>query len=440
MYNVTIKDVFLSTVLETRVANKDGTHPIKIRISHKGVRLYYVIAKRFTLSIKDWDNLPKAKSNKATSIKDTINDEFNYFQSLVKSITNAGEYSHEKLKKYKDKQPTKSLSEKFNVIINELRANGQINSAGLYVSTLKSIEGYAQKKLVFEDITPKWLEDYERVVTDEERSHKKFKINKEDKPKKVHISFTTLGIYLRNLRAVFNRAIVDGDINESIYPFSRSNRDGKYRIPVGEGTKIALTIQQLASVEAYQPKREGIEISRDLFLLSFHLAGLNFKDMLLLKWSDLHNDEISLVREKTKRTNQTKGKKITISVNSKAKELITRLSSTSNGDYILPYITPNPTPSDVVRITKNLTKITNKHLDMIGKELGIEGITTYVARHTFATVLKNSGVPLAFISESLGHSSLSTTQSYMKSFEKKQRDETFDILSNITNTNNAQNN
>lgn len=66
----------------------------------------------------------------------------------------------------------------------------------------------------------------------------------------------------------------------------------------------------------------------------------------------------------------------------------------------------------------------NDILRTLGKRLGIEAnITTYVARHSFASVLKKSGVNIALISEALGHSDLATTQIYLDSFDNKQVDE-----------------
>ena len=73
----------------------------------------------------------------------------------------------------------------------------------------------------------------------------------------------------------------------------------------------------------------------------------------------------------------------------------------------------------------------NKQLKKIGKQLGIDGLSTYVARHSFATILKNSGAPIAFIGETLGHSSTKTTENYLKSFESEQKRKHFEAISNI---------
>ena len=65
---------------------------------------------------------------------------------------------------------------------------------------------------------------------------------------------------------------------------------------------------------------------------------------------------------------------------------------------------------------------------MIGKALGIDHISTYTARHSFATVLKRSGANIAYISESLGHQDLKTTENYLASFEREEREKNADLL------------
>ena len=67
-------------------------------------------------------------------------------------------------------------------------------------------------------------------------------------------------------------------------------------------------------------------------------------------------------------------------------------------------------------------------MEEIGKALGIDHISTYTARHSFATVLKRSGANIAYISESLGHQNLKTTENYLASFEKEERIKAADML------------
>ena len=82
-------------------------------------------------------------------------------------------------------------------------------------------------------------------------------------------------------------------------------------------------------------------------------------------------------------------------------------------------------------VVRAITKLCNKRLKKIGKSIGIEGISTYTARHSYATVLKRSGANIAYISESLGHNDLKTTENYLASFEREEREKNASFLTNF---------
>lgn len=402
----------LGVIMLDNRPNKEGLYNARYRLTYNRERKY--ISTPYSYKLKDWEriNSSNTKDEQLKKERKRLIDEFMLIEDTVSQICNNGEYSHDKLTKLLQRGRRDSISVAIEYIIEELKEAGQVGSASVYSNVSKSIKKHAKKELTFAEITPRWLTGYEKAVSND-------------------LAYTTIGIYLRTLRAVFNRAIGDGIITEAAYPFSRTDRDGKYRIPTGSGTKTALTIEQMAAVANYTPATDSMERSRDLFLLSFHLGGINFKDLLLLKWSDVKNEEITFVREKTKRTTKQKDKAIYIPVNKQASTLISKLKGVDNSGYILPYMKSDATPTDILRITQNITRQVNKHLTTIGKSLNIEGLSTYVARHSFATIMKNSGVSVAFISETLGHNDVKTTQNYLKSFESEQRKENFDLLSDI---------
>ena len=90
----------------------------------------------------------------------------------------------------------------------------------------------------------------------------------------------------------------------------------------------------------------------------------------------------------------------------------------SNDQFVFPILSEGLSPIRERAIIQQATKITNKYIKRIAAELGIKNkVTTYTARHSFATILKRSGASVEFISESLGHSSLTTTENYLASFE-----------------------
>ncbi len=165
--------------------------------------------------------------------------------------------------------------------------------------------------------------------------------------------------------------------------------------------------------------------SRDIFMFSYLMAGINFKDIALLKWANIVNGRIYYNRKKT-------GKVMNCKLSTEALRIIERYSKTHAQDgYIFLILDKREHKTErqiLNRVHKVLKKI-NAHLNELGTEIGLNiPLTTYVARHTFATVMKRSGVSMELISESLGHSNLTTTQIYLDSFENSQMDEAMQNL------------
>jgi integrase len=93
----------------------------------------------------------------------------------------------------------------------------------------------------------------------------------------------------------------------------------------------------------------------------------------------------------------------------------------TQGEYLFPFLTGKEDPTQIKKQVQNITRLINKHIKIIAERIGIEGISTYTARHSYANVLKRSGANIAFISESLGHTDIQTTSSYLDSFEKEEQ-------------------
>ena len=399
--------------LDTRrpkIMDGEAYYPVKARITHERKRYY--IALGFDLTEEDFNRLPTTKRKDLTTTKKLITASFERVKKEVEAIHKVDEYSHEKLRKRLQRGRNEFVEDTFNSIIKELTAEGRAGTAASYESAKNFILKY-DSGLRFANVTVNWLKAFEAWA-----------LNKEG------IRVTTLGIYLRSLRVAVNRAVADGNIKREAYPFGESNK-GLYEIPQGTGTKIALTIEQMNSIARLE-LAGSLERCRDIFLLSFHLGGINIKDLLLLRWQNIKGDEVHFIREKTKRTAK-KQKTITIPYNKKAMQIIERWSNDDKNPeaYIIPFLTDGLTPEKLRDNVKSYIKQMNKQLKRIGEMVGIDGLTTYVARHSFATILKNSGAPVAFIGEVLGHTSTKTTEGYLKSFEKEQKQKHFDVIANV---------
>ncbi|MDP4207661.1 MAG: site-specific integrase [Bacteroidota bacterium] len=395
-------------ILDTRREKGRGLYPVKYRITFQRKQVYYKTG--YDLSKEDWTLLPKAKGKDLKETKQLIISGFDIIESHVKDIKDF--FSFEALDKRLGKGKKEFVSNAYDLRIEELNILGQVGTASIYNSAKVALFEF-NPNLKFEDVTIKFLENFERHAIES-------------------ITYSTLSIYLRTLRTLFNIAIRDGDVLASAYPFSKTANDGGYKIKPGSGTKIALTVEQLTRFISYQPPTKAMQRSKDLFMLSFHLGGINIKDLLLLKWKQIEQNELIYVRAKTKNTTGTETK-IRIPLTHEAVIIINQWGNQDRSpeNRILPFMPLDATPKDIRRITLNKVRCINKHLVLIGEKLNIVGISSYVARHSLATIMKNSGISESFIKETLGHTSIKTTQNYLKSFETDQRREQFEKIETL---------
>ena len=239
-------------------------------------------------------------------------------------------------------------------------------------------------------------------------------------------SYTTIGMYMRNLRAIKNGAILSGTLDNSYYSFGR----GRYEIPISESRKLALPLHTIKQIYQFESLTDPtISKYRDLWMFSYFCNGANFNDILRLKFRNINGNEISFFRGKTINTSKNK-KEIVVYLTDEMREIINRIGNPIQlpDNYIFPYLTGKESVEKEYEIIKDVIKRTNKRMDRISKNLGIQKVTTYTARHSYATVLKRSGANIAFISESLGHSDLKTTENYLASFETEEREKNAKLL------------
>lgn len=297
-----------------------------------------------------------------------------------------------------------SVSYAFDKHIRDLETEGRIATAINYRASITSLESY-KKNLKFTDITPSFLKKYERWMLDEGKS------------------VTTVGIYLRALRSIFNQQ----DIDRKLYPFG----SGKYEIPSGKNIKKALTLEEIARIYNYEADPGSTEeMARDYWIFLYLCNGMNVKDFCSLKWSDIDGDVLTYRREKTKRTRKD-AKKITVSLKPETMNIINKygIRSMVPGDYIFPHYYKGITAIRKQEVSQQLIKTINKYMKRISGKVGIkQNVTTYYARHSFATILKRSGADVSMISDLLGHSNVNVTENYLDGFEDDQIKRQTDVL------------
>ena len=399
LINFSQDGVTVAAILDTRKELKDGNYPIKIRVTYKRDRKYYPTGK--TADVKSWAKLPDAKSKENVKKKQAIHNSFDIVKGIVEDLlSEKNGFLFEDLNRRIGRSVVNNVNESFKAKIEALKSDGRIGSALFYSTTLKNLETFAGMEIPFASITPSFLDKLEKHLLNEGRN------------------YTTTGMYMRHLRSIVNDAIRSGNIKSNAYPFGV----GKYEIKTGEGRKLALNLQQIKQIVNFSDGTLTTERYRDLWFFSYLCNGANFNDILKLKYSDIKDGEICFYRSKTLRTSKIK-KEIRAILTPEMQEIINRWGNDSSkpGNHIFPYLNGKETPEQEKAVVAGVTKRTNKKLKIIGKSIGVKGLTTYSARHSFATVLKRSGANIAFISESLGHASITTTANYLASFEKSER-------------------
>jgi integrase len=305
----------------------------------------------------------------------------------------------------------KSLARFVNSLTNDERYK-----LGLNIIKRQAVPHVSNTVLLFNQITVQFLEKYEQWML------RCGKISQKKDGIPTPASSTTVGLYLRHLRAVFNDAIEDGIVDSKLYPFRKKG----YVIPEGKNIKKALkktVVEQIMSFEAKPNSME--ERSRDLWVFSYLCNGMNMTDICNRQWKDFNFEEntFKFIRIKTIKTKKANNIEISGVLFPQSLEIIKKWGNPSKNanDYIFPFIDDSMSALRKKEVIRQVIKVTNANMRKIAKKLEITGnVLTYSARHSFATILKKSNAPLSFIQSALGHRTLATTQLYTDSFEDEQ--------------------
>ena len=397
--------VTIALYLDNRKERADGRYPLKVRVSHARQRAYYPTGKNFTP--REWAVLPRTRTREATAIRRDIENSYNHIRVIVEELVHDGYFSLDTLNIRLRGASSTTINEAFRAKIDELSRRGNIGNMDNYKTVLNSIERFAGERIPYKSVTVSWVERYTEYLRREGKAQ------------------ATISIRLRTLRAILNNALALGLIRPAEYPFGR----GKYEIRSGAGRKMALTIEQIGKIARYTDENSTANIKyRDYWMFLYLCNGINVADFIQLRYMDIIDGEIYFKRQKTLNTSRTL-KDIRVIVTEPMAEIIKRWGNPPYpNNYIFPHLTGDETPLELKRKTQYLTRLINRAMAHIAEQLEIPHISTYTARHSFATVLKRSGANIAYISESLGHSSQRTTENYLSSFEREERIRNAELL------------
>ena len=291
-------------------------------------------------------------------------------------------------------------------VISNLKTLGKIRTSETYAATLCSFRRFREDKDVpLDDMDSDMMMAYEAYL------------------KNNGVSPNSSSFYMRNLRAVYNRA-VEKELTSQCFPFKHVYTG------VDKTVKRAVPLKVIKKIKEMDfSMNPTFDFARDMFLISFYTRGMSFVDMAYLRKKDLQNGVLSYRRRKTGQQNgvlsyrrRKTGQQLLIKWEKCMQEIVDKYD-TSQSNYLLPIIKPFSEIDERKQYIYAAHNI-NRCLKIIGKELGLSvSLTLYVARHAWASIAKSKNVPLSVISEGMGHDSEATTRIYLASLDTVAIDE-----------------
>ncbi|MEO1261734.1 MAG: site-specific integrase [Bacteroidota bacterium] len=387
--------------LDKRFTKKDGTQAIKLRltINRKSIEL----TSGYTIDPRYWDDKNQKVKPKCPTVQNVtrLNNLLRKQESeaIDKLIQLQEEGALERLTKQEIKKLIKGEQNDTyflmfcQTIINELEQTGKVGNARVYFTMRNSVRTFRKEKdIPLKQITYKWLKKYEAWYLGRGNS------------------VNGLAINMRTLRALLNRAIKRKLLPKEDYPFEH------YSIKKEVTRKRAISKADIDKIKAFEPQTVQQGRFKDYFLMSFYLMGTSFVDLAFLKVKAIRKGRIEYKRKKT-------GKLHSIKITPPLQSILDKyLSGKGREDYILDIINSTDTKQQYVNVRDEIRRY-NRRLKEIAKLCGIESnLTSYVARHSFATIAKYKDVPIPVISQALGHSNLETTEVYLAEFDNETMD------------------
>lgn len=289
----------------------------------------------------------------------------------------------------------KTVGDLFKAHIHNLTSSGR-KSYALSIKQLYNslIEFNGHLDIPFAEMNIAWLRRYEAFL------------------RRKGLAENTIGIRFRTLRSIYNVAIEEDAVSAELYPFKKLKVSKLHQ----ETAKRALSKDDIERVLSYKSTNRYMRFPIDIFAFTYYCGGINFVDIAHLTKANIVDGRLIYKRQKTK-------KLIKIPLQPQAVALIEKYSD-DESPYLFPILSAfhKTDVQQANRIHKVITKV-NERLKQIGEALNLPiTLTTYVARHSQATVMKRAGVSTAVIREIMGHSSERVTQIYLDSFDNEQVD------------------
>ncbi len=399
-------DATISVICYKSKTLANGEHPLMLRIAQNGKSTYKSL--KISVAAKHWDferNVPKPNNpNKDLIQKIILKTKLDYQQKILEKKANSEEFTASSLiNEQKEEIKAKTVEEFYLSLIEDLKQKGRIGNSYAYLNSYNTLRNFNKgKKLnyTFSRIDVPFCKKFEDWM--------RSKGNKD----------TTLSYQFRTLRAAYNKAIEAKIVAREKNPFI------EYKLSHFNTKTIKRALSKndiLKIINADCTNQSKLrQLTHDLFSFSYLCGGISFVDIANLTHQNIVEDRLIYQRQKTHGN-------INLLLSKEASTIIAKYSTyQQEAEYLFPilhckrHITPMQKSNRVHKICHQV----NTELRKFAQELGITAeVTTYVARHSFATILKKSGVNIGIISQALGHQDIKTTQIYLSKFDNEQVDD-----------------
>lgn len=384
--------------------NSDGEGKIFYRIIHN--RKTCQITTDYSLLPEEWDDelsqviIPDCKSSRYAEVSETDNKiihDIKKLNSIInKLVNNRLPFSVTTVAtKFLDPGGSAGIISYAESLIKRLERSGKECTAKTYSSVISRFKKFCKTDLDIDEITNDDIIAFESFL------------------QKAGLCPNSTSYHMRNLRAIYNRAVEEG-LTKQNHPFRRVYTG------IAKTIKRAIPLSEVRKIKRLPLENEpSLQFARDIFMFSFYTRGMSIIDISYLKKTDLSNGFITYRRKKT-------GQTLTIKWEKPMQDIVKSYSD-PNSSYLLPILDDNC--KDTRKRYQSKAQIINRNLKEVAKRVGLRvPLTLYVARHCWASAARFKNIPLAVISEGMGHDSEKTTLIYLSSIDTSTIDKANNLI------------
>ena len=374
---------------KSTIKNKEGV--LYFQLIHN--RKAKLITTRFRLQSYEWDiklccvimdNAERERGVYLQNIKEGLESELRQIYELIFLLEKRSDYTTKELAEY-------YLNHSFNGYffpfikyqINKLRTVNRTKTASIYETAKRSFSRFRHGEDVrIDKIDNVLMNQYEIYL------------------KNNGVCANSISCYMRALRAIYNQSVQKG-LTVSRNPFKD--------VYTGIDRTIKRAVSEDIIVKLYRMnlfEHPHLQLARDLFMFSFYTRGMSFIDMANLTKKNIKNGYLVYTRSKTKQV-------LTIKIEKCIEDIINQYNSLTMDNYLLPIVNnQNQDYSSHLRTY-------NKRLKQISGKLNLDKtLSSYVSRHSWATIALRKGISVQVISEGMGHENEKTTRIYLSSLDQ----------------------